>query len=569
MKSTFILLFFLNFCLNCSAQNFRLLITGSNSLETKTIDSLKYNTEHKNTKLINEEINKVSEKLSEIGYIDNITLEFTKKKDSSYVAIFTLGKKIKSIHIYIGTNNLFNNLTDLREKKDTLILPYTEINSYLKQTVQKLEQNGFALVKLKLVNIKRVDTEIYADLKLESDEKRTLNSIRINYAENNRSNKFPSGHLAQINRKYKNSIFNQKMVDQIHNDFEKFGFISQVKYPEILLTKDSTKVYVYLEKRKSNTFDGFIGFSNNENKKTTLNGYLDVKLENILGSGEQLSVYWKSDGNDQKTFNTSIELPYLLKTPIGLKAQIQLFRQDSTFQNTKTAIDLSYFTNYNTRFYLGFQTTESSDIQNSIDNSISDYNNSFLTSSFNYTKSDLTNFTFPIKSILSITAGTGKRETSNQPENTIKSNQFFLNIQAVHNFNLNKNNIININSHNYYLQSNRYIANELFRFGGFNSLRGFAENSLQAYFMTSILTEYRHILSPKLYVHSILDYCIYKNKLSIEQVDNTEKLLGIGFGFGLQTKNGLLKLAIANGSIQDQQIEIYNTIIHICYNVKF
>jgi hypothetical protein len=31
----------------------------------------------------------------------------------------------------------------------------------------------------------------------------------------------------------------------------------------------------------------------------------------------------------------------------------------------------------------------------------------------------------------------------------------------------------------------------------------------------------------------------------------------------------LLKFAIANGSTQDQEIEIYNTIIHICYNVKF
>jgi hypothetical protein len=44
------------------------------------------------------------------------------------------------------------------------------------------------------------------------------------------------------------------MVNQIYQDFEKFQFTNQVKYPEILFTKDSTKAYVYLEKRKSNTF---------------------------------------------------------------------------------------------------------------------------------------------------------------------------------------------------------------------------------------------------------------------------------------------------------------------------
>ena len=518
---------------------------------------------------MSEEVIKLSEKLSEIGYIDNTTVEFNKTKDSVYSANFTLGKKIKTIHIYIGTNLILENATEPYKVNDTIKLPYTAINFFLKQTVEKLEQNGFALVKLKLTNIRRVDTKIYADLKVESDKKRTLNSIIVNYAENSPSNKFPNGHLAQINRKYKNSVFNQKIVEKIYNDFEKFGFINQVKYPEILFTKDTTKVYVYLEKKNSNTFDGFIGFSNNENKKIILNGYLDVKLENILGSGEQLAVYWKSDGNDQKTFNASIELPYLLKSPIGLKAQIQLFRQDSTFQNTKSAIDLSYFPNYNTRLYLGYQTTESSDIQNSIDTSVSDFSNSFLTSSFNYTKLDLANFTFPIKTSALITAGTGKRGIKNQLENNTKSNQFFLIVQASHNFNLNKKNAININSQNYFLQSNTYIVNELFRFGGFNSIRGFTENSLQAYLITSILTEYRYIVSSNLYVHSILDYCIYRNKSGIEQRDNTLKLLGIGFGFGLQTKNGLLKLAAANGSTKNQSLNINNTIIHLSYNVKF
>ena len=564
MKSSYILVFLIVFCFKCSAQNFRLLINGSNSLETKIIDSLKYNTEHKNTKSINEEVIRVSEKLSEIGYIDNSALEFTKKKDSSFVVNFTLGKKIKSIHIYIGTNVQFKTLTDLSQK-DTVTLAYSEISSFLKQAVQKLEQKGFALAKLKLTNIKRIDTEIYADLKLESNEKRTLNSITLNYPENNQSNAFPSGHLTQINRKYKNRIFNQKIVEDIYNDFEKFGFINQVKYPEILFTKDTTKVYVYLEKKKSNTFDGFIGFSNNENKKITLNGYLDVKLENILRSGEQLSIYWKSDGNDQKTFNASIELPYLFKTPIGIKAQLQLFRQDSTFQNTKTAIDLSYFTNYNTRFYLGYQTTESNDIQNSIETSISDFNNSFLTTSFTYTKVDPTSFTFPTKTFFSVTAGTGKREINNQEANTAKNNQFYLNIQAAHNFNLNKKNIINITSQNYYLKSNDYIVNELFRFGGFNSIRGFTENSLQAYFLTTIITEYRYILTPDLYVHSIIDYAYYQDK----STDTKDILLGIGLGMGLQTKNGLLHLAVANGSSRKQETKFNNTIIQIAYNVKF
>jgi hypothetical protein len=65
-----------------------------------------------------------------------------------------------------------------------------------------------------------------------------------------KKNSFPEGHLKQINRKYKNSTFNQEVVRKIHDDFDKFGFVNQIKKPEILFTKDTTKVYVYLEKKK-------------------------------------------------------------------------------------------------------------------------------------------------------------------------------------------------------------------------------------------------------------------------------------------------------------------------------
>lgn len=568
MKTAFLFLLFLIFGQNSSAQNLYLQIIGGSTSETRTIDSISYLRKHKNTKSIQDEISEISSKLSKIGYIDNNLSDFRKANDSSYVTKLNLGKKIKFIHIYIGSDELLNNTITLTQKNNNIELPYPDTDSFLKETIQKLEQKGYALATLKLINIKRDKNTLYADLKFESNKKRKLNSIIIQYSDNTQSNKFPKGHLTQINKKYQNSIFNQKTVEEIYSDFNKFGFVNQIKYPEILFINDTTKVFVYLEKKNSNTFDGFLGFSNDVNSKLTLNGYLDVTLENILAIGEQLSIFWKSDGNDQKTFKAQIEIPYLLKTPIGLKAQIQLFRQDTTFQNTKTAIDLSYFANYNTRIYLGYQSTESSDIQNSNNSSISDFNNSYLTSSFEHTKPDSNNNIFPVKSRFLTSVGIGKRNSNIKFENS-ENRQFFVNIQATHNLYLNKRNSINLNSQNYYLRSSNYIINELFRFGGFKSVRGFTENSLQAYFATSILTEYRYILSSNLYIHSILDYCLYKNKTGLETSDKTQNLIGVGLGVGLQTKNGLLKLAVANGTAKNQQFEISKSIVHISYNVKF
>lgn len=569
MKPFTLFLLFFNFGTHCFSQNFQLNLIGSNVSENKTIDSLNYNSKHKNLKSLSDEIANTSKKLSDIGFIENKILENTPINDSSYMAKFSLGERIKSIHIYIGKNAILTHLIIPEIKNDSLVLPYNQIESFLNKTLNKLEQKGYALAKIKLINIQQQKQTLFAELQFESDKERKLSEIVLKQTEDRKENSFPKGHLAQINRKYKNKSFNQKTVQQVHKDFEKFRFVNQIKYPEILFSKDTTKIYVYLEKRKSNTFDGFIGFSNNENKKIVFNGYLDVTLENSLKMGEQFSLYWKSDDKKQKTFKAGIELPYLFKSPLGLKAQINIFKQDSLFQNTKTAIDLGYYINYNTRVYLGYQSTESSDIQNTNNNSISDYKNAYITSNIEFNKFDYDNSIFPKKSSLSLSLGLGERKTNKQAETDGTRKQTYINLEAMYNFYLGQKNYINIKSQNYYLQSDSYIINELLRFGGINSIRGFTENSFQANFMSSILTEYRYVISSGLYIHTILDYGIFKDQSGVLETNKKESLLGLGMGLGVQTKSGLLKLAFANGTVKNQKIKFYNTILHICYNVNF
>jgi hypothetical protein len=372
--------------------------------------------------------------------------------------------------------------------------------------------------------------------------------------------KFPESHKKYLIRLYKNKVFNQQTLEKINNDIEKYRFVKQTKYPEILFTQDSTKIYVYLEKAKANSFDGYIGFTNDEQDKVVFSGYVDLILNNVLNSGEKLSLFWKSDGQEQRTFNLGAEIPYIFKSPFGIKANLNIFKQDSTFQNTRTALDLGYYFNYTTKAYIGYQSNESSDIQNANTISLSDFESTFYTTGFEYTNFKIDEFLFPEKTFFEIKFGTGKRESN--IENT---NQFFGNLLFRHNLYLNDKNIINIKSQNFYLQSNNYLVNELFRFGGINSIRGFNENSLQGNLLTSILTEYRYVLSPSLYAHSIVDYGYYKDNTS----NTGDTLLGLGFGIGLQTKNGLFNLIYANGSTKEQTAKLSNSIVHISLKANF
>lgn len=569
MKTKILLIFLFLFSTTSWAQDFHLKVLGDTDTETKIIDSIGYISKHQNAKSINEEINQLSEKLSQNGFIENRIIKTTKTKDSEYLTKFELRKKIKTIHIYIGTNtplntlNIFNNT-----KEDSLTIPYTQIESFLKQTIQKLEKSGYAFAKLKLINIQKKDQILTADLKLITGNKRQLNDIVIKYTDEHQQTLFPKGILKKIKKKYTKKTFNQETVNEINDDFEKFSFITQVKYPEILFTKDTTKVYIYLAKRKTNTFDGFLGFNTTENNKTILNGYLDITLQNALRNGEQLSIYWKNDGNDQKVFSAKIDLPYLFNSPVGLKANINIFKQDSTYQNTKTEINLGYLITINKRIYIGYQSTESSDIQNSNNLKLKDYNNSFLTSNIEFIKSDYSNEISPIKSYLTLGLGTGKR-TTNESTDTKTEKQYLTSFNIMNNFYFDKKNCINIKIQNYFLKSKTYLTNELFRFGGINSVRGFPENSLQANFMASIITEYRYLLSSNLQLNSILDYCYYQDQSAILNKNKINKLLGLGIGIAVNTKKGILKLALANGSTGSKEIKFYNTFVNISYNVKF
>ncbi|MDN3676483.1 hypothetical protein QWY90_04075 [Flavobacterium paronense] len=543
------------FSRNVSAQNFYLKIVGQNQKETKVIDSIGYISIHKNAKSIIDENNSFYEKLTTKGFLECQLTENFKPNDSTFYFKYKLGKKINYARIYIGIKSQENIARNYNIKNDSITLPYEETESFLNATLKKLETNGFSMAKVKLVNIQKSKDFLTADLSITTEIKRQVNDIVINGYD-----KFPEGHKKNIIRLYRNKVFNQKNLDKLYNDFEKFRFIKQTKYPEILFTKDSTKIYVYLEKTKPNTFDGYVGFSNDENKKVVFSGYVDLVLNNILNSGEKLSLYWKSDGQDQKTFNLGVELPYIFKSPLGLKAQLNIFKQDSTFQNTKTAIDLGYYFNYNTRLYLGYQSTESSDIQNVNSSTLSDFNNTYLTTSLEYLDFKNDDFLFPEKTSFDLKIGSGKRNAK-----LLSDNQFFGSLFVKHNFYLNQKNIVNIKSQNFYLQSSNYIVNELQRFGGINSMRGFNENSLQGNLFSSILSEYRYVLTPNLYVHSIIDYGYLQDKTS----ESNENLFGFGFGFGILSKNGLFNLVYANGSTNNQAIKLSNSIVHISFKAVF
>lgn len=548
---SFTLFFWFQFSLG---QNFYLKIEGTSEQERKTIDSIAYEFKHNTVASLLKEQQRFESKLTQQGFLDWLLLEQKKVNDSSFVFEYKLGDFTKKNTLYIGKLST-DEKSLLQLEQDTLVIAMSEVENFMKNKIALLEKKGYSLANLQLINQQKISHNLFSELQLKLNSKRKITDVVIvGY------DKFPTGIKKAITKKAKKATFNQENLKQINEEFSKLQFVNQLKYPEILFTTDSTKIFVYVEKSKPNKFDGFIGFSNDDKSKLTFNGYLDLQLQNILNSGEKFNLYWKNDGNQQTSFNLGTEIPYLFRSPMGIKANIRIFKQDSTFQNTITDLNLGYYFSYNTKAYLGYQKTNSVDIQNTNSFSLNDFTNTFLTSSFEHVNYATDNFIFPERTKVFAKFGLGNRTISNAT-----SNQFFGQLELNHHFELNQKNSIFIKNQSYFLQSDSYIINELHRFGGINSIRGFNENSLQANVFSGIMAEYRYLVAPNLYVHSITDYGYFQDKTS----DIDDKLLGLGFGFGLFTKNGLFNLIYANGSTTEQTIKLSNSIVHISFKTNF
>jgi hypothetical protein len=536
------------------SQQFYLKIEGNSPIENKTIDSIGYIKTHKEIKNLLASQNNFNQNLLKIGYLENELLETKKINDSSFTFFYKLGNLTRTIEI--KTDSLSKEVKEILNLKTSEIILLSNTENYINEKLNVLEKKGFAQSKIKLDNFYKSNNQLQANIRIELNKVRKINNLVFQGY-----NQFPNGIKKVFLRKYQSKPFNKAIINKIHTDFNSLPFITQTKHPEVLLTTDSTKVYLYLEKRKNNSFDGFLGFGNKEEtQKLQFNGYLDLNLYNNLNSGERFNLYWKNDGNKQSTFNVNLDLAYIFQSPIALKSNLKIFKQDTIFQNSSFDFDLGYMINYNTKAFIGYKDNVSEAIQKTPSSFIKDLKSTFITTTFEHKKIDFDDSLFPEKFSILTKFGIGNRTAS-----SIKTNQFFAQFQFQQLLELNKKNFIHLKNDTYFLQSNDYFTNELYRFGGIQSIRGFNENSLQGNVFSGIFAEYRYVASPNLYFYSITDFGYYQDKAS----NSKDQLYGLGFGFGLLSNGGLFNLVYANGNTGSQTIKLSNSIVQISFKTYF
>ena len=537
-------LFILHFSLVVFSQDYTLKLASKDSVENAFLSKIDFIEDHKDSISLFNEVNRINKLVQSNGYflsaIDSIVLNQKK-----YFAFFDMNQKVDSV-ILKRKNIPEIILQKFNFKQHEIKIPINELELFLTDISEKFESKGSSFSKIRLKNFTIKDNILYTEINLNASKKRKINKLILKGYE-----KFPNSFIKNYFFINKETLFNKKKLSKISKLSQDLDFVSEIKAPETLFTKDSTFVYVYLKKNKGSSFDGLVNFSSQENGKLQFNGYLDLKLRNTLNTGEHFNLIWNRFGNERQEFSIATKIPYVLNSKLSPELNFSIYKQDSTFLNTKFNAQLLYQIKSNAALFLSFTSENSEKLTNTRLNTIGTFTSSFIGFGYQYRvpKNDVfRNNTF----FLNIKPSLGMRKSNDDSFEQVK-----LESTVSYLLNLNSRSSIYLKNKTGLLNSENYLENELFRIGGNNSIRGFNDQSIfvKDYVIQNI--EYRYLLSNTSYMYSITDLAL------IATAANNEKLIGIGIGYLFNTNNSQINISTTLGTNSKNPINIKNTQLFI------
>ncbi len=423
------------------------------------------------------------------------------------------------------------------------------LDSTKKDLNQKYIDRGYSFSRVKTRYTGTKEGLPKVELSVHKNRRRTIDGFVVKGYE-----KVPRRFTRNLEKEFKNRQYDDKNLIAINQSLQNHPFVTLERPPQTLFTRDSTQVFLFLQKRKVNSFDGMVGFGNDKTDKFTFNGTLNVQFRNIFNNFENVSLYWQRNPDKGQTFDLKADIPYLFQSNVGTSVNMNIFRQDSTFANVKMIPALYY--NVSTRQKIGLRGTfETSSVLDSLYTQGVDYSRKGAGLWYHYTAPT------DVELFLHRTHIRAEADllSTDYTATKIRARQTRFFIFGEHNLNLRGNHYLNLKGETALLNSeNELTTNELLRFGGWNSMRGFNEESLYADFYFYGNAEYRYLVNEQAFFDLFLQYGQLNNKTA--QLKPQLYSFGIGFNFFLPI--GLMSFQISNGNQFGNEIRFGDTKIH-------
>ena len=502
----------------------------------------------------------LSYELTEKGYfLHEITIDTLEK-----TIIINSGRHFDDI-ILNGTQSV--ELSIFKKKKPILRLSPKELADYLERQTMKFANMGFPFVQISLDSIRISEAQIEANLKVSKGKYYTFKKLNIK-GDSSISQRTIHGIIDyQLNEAYA-----ELKVRDVDRKIEQCSFIASIKPAEIMYTSEGFEVFIYVKSIKVSFLRGALGLQPNPvSQKMALTGEVNLKLENALKKGELLKFNWRSIKPQTQRMNFNFNYPYLFQTPFGIEAQLLLYKRDSTFLDLNTELNISYTLGNGFKLRAHYRFLQSSILSGAVSSNEFSSLNGYRTNSYGLSlaKQKLDNLVNPSKGrLFSSKLYVGQRildEDSTEIldlKNTTLSGHLmyreFLPVFPRH--------VLHFAALFDFYSSAKIFENELYRFGGLNTLRGFNEEQLFASTKAQLTFEYRFLLDESSNVFLFYDQCFYENVASSYYND---KPFGFGGGISFGSNIGVFAITYAIGKEFSNPIDLRSSKIHFGYTAYF
>ena len=489
------------------------------------------------------------------GYFGAKVDSFLKLDSLNYQVSISKNQKVKYVDI-LNKDELDENILKILNNYslENGLVKFEKIDSVAKEISEILSELGFPFSEISFKNLESINPLVISlEIDINYGTKRNIDKVVVQGYEN-----FPKNFINNIFKPGKNKSLDVDKALAQSNLIDKSRFARNKRNPEILFTKDSTALYLYIEKIRRNSFDGFISFNSDENSgKINVEGYAKISLNNTFNLGENINFDFKSQKNRDRALNSNIYLPYILGSALNLNYGLNLTQRDSTFTSNENIIDVDM--NFrNLRAGLGFQinnSTVDTEAQN-----VEDFKSRSINIFSDYTLVDDEDLLIPDLFKISFRFGTGLKEQSLEKTNF---NKFSIELYKKFNFSSKLNFQAKIFREE--INSKNLVNNELLRFGGSNSIRGFDDNSIFTDGYTLLNSSLNFYINDTIYIYTIFDVANYSNDiLNIEQ-----DIYSGGFGFSSITKNGIVSISYSKGNNWGNRFNLKNAKINVIFAAFF
>lgn len=493
--------------------------------------------------------------LKKRGNLEAEVKSFIMVDSFNYEVQINKNQKIKYVKIS-NLSDLDNDVLNILNiyKLENGLVKFEEIDEILSEISKKLSRKGFPFATLAFKNHDLITSlTLESDLLIDYGDKRFLDKVVVKGYED-----FPKNFKKNIFKLKKDKLLDLEQALDKSKLINRTKFARNSRDPEILFTKDSTSLFLYLEKIRKNSFDGFISFDTDENSgKINIQGYAKISLNNTFNAGENINFDFNAQKNQDRSLKSNINIPYFLGSAFNVNYTLNLIQKDSTYTSNENIIDIDVNLN-KTKLGLGFQ-------KNKSDSGIETENiKSFDSKLFNlfseYLIIDEGDKFNPEFFKLNLRYGLGKKEQSN---NITSISKYKLEISKK--FNISKRFKFQPLIIKEKINSKNLVNNELLRFGGGNSIRGFDDNSIFSDSYTLLKTNLNYYLNDTIYIYTIFDIANYTdNILNIEK-----DIYSGGFGFSTLTENGLISVNYSKGNYWGNSFNLKNAKINVIFLTFF